>query len=71
MEEADRICRELITEDKIREIVQLIPDEWLQWEMHDETPAQLRNVYCTFLINRLNNSNQFIQTIQDAAETSI
>ena len=71
MEEADRICRELITEDKIREIVQLIPDEWLQWELHDETPEQLRNVYYTFLSNRLNYSNQFIQTVQDAAETSI
>ncbi len=71
MEEADRICRELITEDKIREIVQLIPDEWLQWELHDETPEQLRNVYYSFLINRLNYSNQFIQTVQDAAKTSI
>ena len=71
MEEADRICRELITEEKIREIVQLIPDEWLQWELQDETPEQLRNVYYTFLINRLNFSNQFIQTVKDAAKTSI
>ena len=71
MEEADRICRELITENKIREIVQLIPDEWLQWELQDETPEQLRNVYFTFLSTRLNYSNQFIQTVQDAAETSI
>ena len=71
MEEADRICRELITENKIREIVQLIPDVWLQWELQDETPTQLRNVYFTFLSNRLKYSTQFIQTAQDAAETSI
>ncbi|MBW8334077.1 MAG: hypothetical protein K0M40_18795 [Prolixibacteraceae bacterium] len=71
MEEADRICRELITENKIREIVQMIPDEWLQWELQDETPEQLRTVYFTFLSNRLNYSNQFIQTAKDAAETSI
>ena len=71
MEEADRICRELITENKIREIVQLIPDEWLQWELQDETPEQLRTVYFTFLSTRLNYSNQFIQTVKDAAETSI
>ena len=71
MEEAGRICRELITENKIREIVQLIPDEWLQWELQDETPSQLRNVYFTFLSNRLKYSTQFIQTAQDAAETSI
>lgn len=71
MEEADRICRQLITEDKIREIVQLIPDEWLQWELQNETPEQLRTVYFTFLSTRLNYSNQFIQTAQDAAKTSI
>jgi hypothetical protein len=71
MEEADLICRELITDEKIREIVQLIPDEWLQWELQDETPEQLRNVYFTFLSKRLKYSNQFIQTVQDAAETSI
>jgi hypothetical protein len=71
MAEADLICRELITEAKIREIVQLIPDQWLQWELQEETPEQLRNVYFTFLRNRLNYSNQFIQTVQDAAETTI
>ena len=71
MEEAGRICRELITENKIREIVQLIPDEWLQWELQGETPEQLRTVYFTFLSNRLKYSNQFIQTAHDAAETSI
>ena len=71
MEEAHRICRELITENKIREIVQLIPDEWLQWEFQGETPEQLRTVYFAFLSSRLNCSNQFIQTAHDAAETSI
>jgi hypothetical protein len=71
MEEADKICRTLITEDKLQEIVQLIPDEWLQWELQDETPEQLRNVYFTFLSKRLNYSNQFIQTAKDAAEISI
>lgn len=71
MDEADRICRELITEDKIREIVQLIPDEWLIWESEDQTPDQLRNVYFTFLSKRLNYSNQFIQTAKDAAEKLI
>ena len=71
MEEADRICRELITENKIREIVQMIPDEWLQWELQDETPEQLRTVYFTFLSQRLNYSKQFIKEAQDAAEALI
>lgn len=71
MEEADRICRNLITESKIREIVQLIPDEWLRWESVSETPDQLRMVYFTFLNLRLNHSKQFIKEAQDAAEALI
>ncbi len=71
MEEADRICRELINDDKIQEIVQLIPDEWLKWESQDETPDQLRSVYFGFLSRRLNYSEQFIKEAQDAAETLI
>lgn len=71
MEEADRLCRELINEDKIREIVEMIPVDWLHWEGHDETPEELRNVYYTFLKERLNHSKQFIKTAQDAAETHL
>ena len=71
MEEADRICKELITENKIREIVDLIPDEWLKWESQVETPDQLRTVYFTFLSRRLNYSKQFIKEAQDAAEALI
>jgi hypothetical protein len=71
LEEADRICRELINEEKIREIVQMIPDEWLGWESHIETPDQLRSVYLSFLSQRLNYSKQFIKEAQDAAEALI
>ena len=71
LEEADRICRELIKEEKIREIVQMIPDEWLGWESHIETPDQLRSVYLAFLSQRLNYSKQFIKEAQDAAEALI
>lgn len=71
MEEADRICRDLITEDKIREIVEMIPSDWLHWEGHDESPEELRNVYYTFLKERLNHSSQFIKTVQDATETHL
>jgi hypothetical protein len=71
MEEADRLCKELITEDKIREIVQMIPDKWLKWDSVNETPDQLRSVYSSFLCQRLNYSPLFIKEAQDAAETLI
>lgn len=66
MKEADRICKELINGKMIREIVQMIPDEWLAWESRSETPEQLRSVYYTFLSQRLNYSEQFIKEAQDA-----
>lgn len=71
LDEADRICRKLIDDDKIREIVELIPDEWLIWESRKETPDQLRKVYFTFLSQRLNYSKQFIKEAQDAAKLHV
>jgi Txe/YoeB family toxin of Txe-Axe toxin-antitoxin module len=71
MEEADKISRQKINEEKIREIVQMIPDEWLKWEGTNEAPEQLRSVYFTFLTRRLNHSNQFIKEVQDAAKILI
>jgi hypothetical protein len=71
LDEANRFCREVLTETKLEEIVQLIPDEWLKWESTDQSPDQLRNVYFSFLKLRLNHSNQFIAEAQDAAKISI
>ena len=31
LDEADRLAREVLTEERLREIVNLIPDEWLEW----------------------------------------
>jgi hypothetical protein len=69
--EADRISRELMSEGTLRQIVNLIPDEWLLWESRDETPDQLREVYFSFLCRRLDHSEQFIKEAQDAAEALI
>lgn len=71
LEAVDQVCRELMNDKKIREIVQMIPDEWLTWEKRDETPDQLRNIYFSFLSRRLNYSNQFIKEAQDAAKTLV
>jgi len=68
MEEADNICRQMINEEKLLEIVQQIPDEWLKWQDTKDTPEQLRKIYFTFLNRRLNNSKQFINEVQDAAK---
>ncbi|MCY1376803.1 hypothetical protein D9M69_643220 [compost metagenome] len=71
LEEVDKEFRLLLTEEKIRSIVGLIPEEWLQWEGSDETPDQIRNIYSSFLITRLANSEIFIKAAQDARQILI
>lgn len=66
LEQANLLCRELIDENTIRNIVNLIPDEWLRWELQPETPDQLREVYYAFLTQRLNYSTEFIKEAQNA-----
>lgn len=71
LEEADRICKEFITEEKISEIVEMIPDDWLKWESYSEKPNRIRDIYREFLIRRLNHSPQFIKEAQHAAKTRL
>ncbi|MBK7036271.1 MAG: aminotransferase class I and II [Chitinophagales bacterium] len=61
----------ILTEEKLRYITMLIPDEWLFWEGTEETPDDLRNMYFHFLISRLNNSDIFINEAIHAREISI
>lgn len=61
----------LLTEEKIRSIVTLIPDEWLQWEELDRSPDEIRNIYNLFLTNRLANSELFVKQANDARQALI
>lgn len=63
--------KQLLTESKIREIVALIPDEWLHWEGTEDTPEALREVYAQFLLTRLNHSETFTKEAQNAREALI
>jgi hypothetical protein len=63
--------KKLLTEEKIRAIVELIPDEWLHWEGNDETPEAIKEVYFQFLSIRLNNSEIFINEAQHARKSLI
>ncbi|HXU26868.1 MAG TPA: HipA family kinase [Bacteroidia bacterium] len=71
LQEVDLEFKKLLTEEKIRNIVALIPDEWLHWESMDETPEALREVYAQFLLIRLNNSETFINEAQNARKAII
>ena len=71
LEAANQLGRSAITADKIQEIVNWIPDEWLKWDSVDESPEQMRNTYFNFLSQRLLHSEQFIKEAQDAAKTLV
>ncbi|MCW3105226.1 MAG: aminotransferase class [Bacteroidetes bacterium] len=56
----------LLTEEKLRAIVSLIPDEWLHWDDTDERPEEIREVYLQFLITRLRYADSFTKEAIDA-----
>ncbi|MDL2314877.1 aminotransferase class I and II [Bacteroidales bacterium OttesenSCG-928-C19] len=69
--EVDKEFKQILTDDILLEIVNLIPDDWLNWGGEDETPQDLRNVYFQFLKTRLMNSENFVKEAQHARETLI
>jgi hypothetical protein len=66
LKEVDAEYKALLTREILVDIVNTIPEEWLQWEDTDETPEALRNVYLQFLQTRLNNSEIFVNQAQNA-----
>ncbi|MFG4001920.1 HipA family kinase [Flavobacterium aquidurense] len=66
LKEVDVEYKALLTPEILVDIVNTIPEEWLQWEDTDETPEALRNVYLQFLQTRLNNSEIFVNQAQNA-----
>jgi hypothetical protein len=70
LDEVDEKLRSILTPERIRSIISLIPDEWLveEWE---ESPDEVRNIYAQFLETRLTNSNIFVKEAQYARESLI
>lgn len=69
--QADAQCRQLLTTEVLQDIVNLIPDEWLQWEESELNAEEIRKVYLTFLVTRLENTKIFIKEAEDARQTLI
>ncbi|GAA4750562.1 HipA family kinase [Flavisolibacter ginsenosidimutans] len=68
MENADSKARAVITPQKIKEIVSLVPDEWLVL-LAPEPVENIRDVYVQFLTNRL--SLNFVNDVQHARQTLV
>lgn len=59
MREADELMMKAITPQKIKEVMDLIPDDWLQWDGEPMTPAELRAEYTRIMTGRLANHTLF------------
>lgn len=71
LDETDAAFRSILTEDVIRDIVGLLPDDWLQWEEMEDSPEHIREVYMKFLTTRLENSDIFLNQAKNARQALI
>jgi len=71
LEEVNKDFKRILTEEKIREIVGLVPDDWLYWNDSPGTPQEIRDVYIRFLIDRIAHSDTFINEARHARQTLI
>ena len=71
LEQVDAAFRAILTNEKIRAIVSLIPEDWLSVDNPFETIAEHREVYSRFLELRIANSEIFVKAAQNARETLI
>ena len=71
IQEADALFKSILTPETIKNIVQLIPLDWLEWQDTDESPEAIREVYYQFLLTRLIHSEIFTNEAQNAREALI
>ena len=67
----DLAFKKLLTKEVLQDIVDYIPEDWLNWEDTEQTPDEIREVYFQFLWTRLNHSEIFINEAQNAREKLI
>ena len=67
----DTLFHTLLTADRIRSIVNMIPEEWLGIDAPFESKEQHREAYITYLTTRLDHSKQLVKEAQYARESLI
>ncbi|MEO7767049.1 MAG: HipA family kinase [Ferruginibacter sp.] len=71
LEKVDIIFRSLLGNDRLRAIVNLIPEEWLESDSSFESTALHREAYYQFLSVRVDHSEIFLKEAQYAAKALI
>lgn len=65
---ASRVAHARLNEGVFREILELVPDEWLVSETHERMPAESRAAYVDFFTRRLADSQIFEQEVERARQ---
>jgi hypothetical protein len=71
LEAVDADFRALLSPERIRAIVALIPDEWLRDASSAASPGERRQVYAQFLETRIAHSEIFVQEAQYARKALV
>ena len=66
LDEVDAEFKAILTEDRIRAIMDVLPDSWLLSETVFETAAEYREAYIEFLTTRITHSENFVKWAQNA-----
>ncbi len=66
LDAADDFAKTVLNADFFKELVNLMPEDWLQWKDAEESPDQIREIYFNFLKTRLENSELFLKEAQNA-----
>ncbi len=70
LHQVNETFKKVISKETIKEIVKLVPDDFLQWEQ-GPAPAEIRQGYIDFICTRLDNAVEFIKEANDARATVI
>lgn len=70
LKKADEEFRSILTEEMIRSIVSIIPDEWLSFP-DAPSPAENKKVYEQFLSTRITHSANFVKEAEHARQALI
>ncbi len=66
LEEAASLIKTALTNEIVADIVANIPEDWLQIEVSDLTPTQMREAYINFISTKLSKMDSLVKEAQDA-----
>lgn len=66
LEQAAKMVKESLTTEVLEDILQNIPEDWLDDDTADLTPSQRRSAYLRFLQDKINRLDDFVKAAQDA-----